>query len=157
VTFNIAPAGTRWRVPSTALIFDTEGTRVAVVGADNKISFRNVTPGRDFGDRIDIQAGLHGGETIVAQPTLAFVEGRAAKPLASRPSKGARRRPRGGSPGSGVPGRTRLRASAGRATRRVQVAGREPAIDAHRAGVVALVQRAGAGPSGRDRNSVEPD
>jgi RND family efflux transporter MFP subunit len=85
VTFKIAPAGTRWRLPATALLFDAHGTRVAVVGAGNVIAFTNVVPGRDFGDTIDIQAGLQGNETIVAQPTLALQEGQVVQPLESRP------------------------------------------------------------------------
>jgi RND family efflux transporter MFP subunit len=84
VTFKIAPAGTRWRLPATALIFDARGTRVAVVGAGDVVAFKTVVPGRDSGDTIDIQAGLQGTETIVAQPTVALQEGQVVRPLASR-------------------------------------------------------------------------
>jgi RND family efflux transporter MFP subunit len=83
VTFNISPAGTRWRVPATAVIFDTQGTRVATIGAGNTIHFQKVTLGRDFGASIDIQAGLQGHETIVAQPTVSLQEGQVVTPLAS--------------------------------------------------------------------------
>src|SRR5439155_26092 len=34
VGFAIRPAGSRWRVPATAVVIDAEGTRVATVGAD---------------------------------------------------------------------------------------------------------------------------
>ena len=83
VTFKIAPSGTRWRVPATAVIFDTQGTRVATIGAGNTIRFQHVTLGRDFGASIDIQAGLHGNETIVTQPTVSLQEGQVVRPLAS--------------------------------------------------------------------------
>ena len=33
VAFTIAPSGTRWRVPATAVIIDAQGTRVATIGA----------------------------------------------------------------------------------------------------------------------------
>jgi RND family efflux transporter MFP subunit len=82
VDLEIAPSGTRWRVPATAVVFDTQGTRVATV-ADNTIRFRQVELGRDFGDTIDIQAGLRGNETIVAQPTVAMKEGQVVRPVAS--------------------------------------------------------------------------
>src|SRR5215813_2984298 len=32
VTFKLGPAGTHWRVPATAVIFNAQGTRVAIVG-----------------------------------------------------------------------------------------------------------------------------
>jgi multidrug efflux pump subunit AcrA (membrane-fusion protein) len=89
ITFKIAPSGTRWRVPATAVIIDTQGTRVATIGAGNKIHFQHVTLGRDFGTSIDIQAGLHGGETIVTQPTVALQEGQVVRPMAAATSGGS--------------------------------------------------------------------
>lgn len=84
VNFQIAPSGTRWRVPATAVIFDSHGTRVATIGAGNTIRFQPVTLGRDFGSSIDIQAGLHGHETIVTQPTVSLRESQVVSPLASK-------------------------------------------------------------------------
>jgi hypothetical protein len=88
ITFRMAPAGTRWRVPATAVIIDTQGTRVATIGAGNTIHFQHVTLGRDFGSTIDIQGGLHGDETIVTQPTVSLQEGQVVRPIASAPSGG---------------------------------------------------------------------
>jgi RND family efflux transporter MFP subunit len=84
VDFQIAPAGTRWRVPATAVIFDAQGTRVATVAQGNTIRFQHVELGRDFGDSIDIQAGLHGNEIIVTQPTVSLKEGQVVTPMASQ-------------------------------------------------------------------------
>lgn len=84
VDFKIAPSGTRWRLPATAVIFDAQGTRVATVAQGNTIRFQHVELGRDFGDTIDIQAGLHGNETIVAQPTVSLKEGQVVRPMASQ-------------------------------------------------------------------------
>ena len=83
VSFKIGPSGTRWRVPATAVIFNAQGTRVAIVGPGNKLHFQQVTLGRDFGTSIDIQAGLNGNETIVKQPTVSLQEGQVVTPLAS--------------------------------------------------------------------------
>ena len=82
--FQIAPTGTRWRVPATAVIFDAQGTRVATVAHGSVIRFQHVELGRDFGDSIDIQAGLHGNEIIVAQPTVSLKEGQVVKTMASQ-------------------------------------------------------------------------
>src|SRR6267143_2388776 len=82
VAFKIAPSGTRWRVPATAVIFNAQGTRVVIVEG-NKLHFQDVELGRDFGVSIDIQAGLNGNETIVKQPTVSLQEGQLVKPVES--------------------------------------------------------------------------
>ena len=83
VTFKIGPSGTHWRLPSTAVIFNAQGTRVAIVGTGNKLHFQDVVLGRDFGTSIDVQAGLQGNETIVKQPTVALQEGHVVAPIES--------------------------------------------------------------------------
>ncbi len=88
VTFKIAPSGTHWRVPATAVIFNAQGTRVVIVGAGNTLRFQQVVLGRDFGTSIDIQAGLQGHETIVKQPTVSFQEGQRVTPIESKNSSG---------------------------------------------------------------------
>jgi RND family efflux transporter MFP subunit len=81
VAFKIAPSGTRWRVPATAVIIDAQGARVAIVAAGNTLHFQPVVLGRDFGTSIDIQAGLHGNESIVKQPTVSLQEGERVTPI----------------------------------------------------------------------------
>jgi RND family efflux transporter MFP subunit len=83
VTFKISPSGTRWRVPSTAIIFNAQGTRVAIVGTGNKLHFQDVILGRDFGTSIDVQGGLQGHEAVVKQPTVALQEGQIVTPIES--------------------------------------------------------------------------
>ncbi len=88
VNFKIAPSGTRWRIPATAVIFDGRGSRVAVVGPQDKVHFQAVEIGRDFGDAFDVQAGLQGQETIVRQPTVALQEGQIVRPIAADTTPG---------------------------------------------------------------------
>jgi len=83
VDFEIGPAGTHWRIPATALIFNAQGTRVVLVGAGNKLHFQQVVVGRDLGTAIDVQSGLEGHETIVKQPTVSLQEGQIVNPVAS--------------------------------------------------------------------------
>jgi RND family efflux transporter MFP subunit len=89
VAFKIGPSGTRWRVPATAVLFGAKGTRVAVVGAGNKLHFVSVVLGRDFGDFIDVQAGLQGNESVVAQPTVSLQEGQVVKRIAAKGAAGS--------------------------------------------------------------------
>ncbi|MFY9550190.1 MAG: efflux RND transporter periplasmic adaptor subunit [Thermoanaerobaculia bacterium] len=88
VAFKIGPSGTRWRVPATAVVFDAKGTRLAIVGQGNKLQFRTVVLGRDFGDVIDVQAGLKGDERVVAQPTVSLQEGQVVNPIVARGAGG---------------------------------------------------------------------
>jgi RND family efflux transporter MFP subunit len=84
VAFQIAPSGTRWRVPATAVIFNAQGTRLMIVGEGNKLQFQPVVLGRDYGTSVGIEAGLQGNETIVKQPTVSLQEGRVVAPIESR-------------------------------------------------------------------------
>jgi len=88
VGFKIGPSGTHWRVPATAMMFNAQGTRVAIVGAGNKLHFQDVVIGRDLGTSIDIQAGLHGNEMVVSQPTVSLQEGQVVKPIESHGPSG---------------------------------------------------------------------
>jgi multidrug efflux pump subunit AcrA (membrane-fusion protein) len=88
VGFTIVPSGTRWRVPATAVVSDADGTRVVTVGGGHALHFQPVVLGRDFGDSIEIQAGLHGGDTVVRQPTVSLQEGQVVRPITSAQSGG---------------------------------------------------------------------
>ena len=88
VDFEIGPAGTHWRIPATALIFNAQGTRVVLVGAGNKLHFQQVVVGRDLGTAIDVQSGLEGHETIVKQPTVSLQEGQTVNPIAAPAATG---------------------------------------------------------------------
>ena len=171
VDFQIAPSGTRWRVPATAVIFDTQGTRVATVAHGNTIRFQHVELGRDFGDAIDIQAGLHGNETIVAQPTVSLKEGQVVRPMpspepcAERAGRGLRPRfaalPRAASALSVVLAGCMVGPDYKRppvvqpAGFKSQAASGDAPLD--RAGVVAALSRARARSADRDGHRIEPD
>jgi len=88
VAFKIGPSGTHWRVPASALMFNAQGTRLALVEQGNKLHFQPVVLGRDLGTSIDIQAGLSGNETIVKQPTVSLQEGQVVTPIESRDPSG---------------------------------------------------------------------
>jgi multidrug efflux pump subunit AcrA (membrane-fusion protein) len=84
VAFKIGRWGKRWNLPATALIFNTDGTQVMLVGADGKLHLQKVIVGRDFGDVIEIQAGLSGGDTIVEQPDVSLQDGQVVTPVESQ-------------------------------------------------------------------------
>jgi multidrug efflux pump subunit AcrA (membrane-fusion protein) len=81
VEFTLAASGQRWNLPATALIFNTAGTQVMLVEPGGKLHLQKVTVGRDFGNTIDVQAGLSGGETVVEQPDVSLQEGQVVNPV----------------------------------------------------------------------------
>ncbi len=81
VSFTVSASGQRWNLPATALIFNAQGTQVMLVEPDGKLRLQNVPAGRDFGDTIDVQAGLSGNEIIVKQPTVSLQQGQVVIPV----------------------------------------------------------------------------
>lgn len=55
-------------IPSSAVIFDKEGLRVATVGPDAKVSLKPITIGRDRGATIEIASGLSPEDRVIESP-----------------------------------------------------------------------------------------
>jgi RND family efflux transporter MFP subunit len=62
-------------LPANTLIFRSQGLQVATVDKGNKTMLKSVTAGRDFGNTIEIVAGLEPGETIIINPPDSLVSG----------------------------------------------------------------------------------
>jgi RND family efflux transporter MFP subunit len=71
-----APAVT---IPGETLVVRSDGPQVAVVQEDGKVHYQKVSLGRDFGDDIEVTAGLTGGESIVINPSDEVREGAVVK------------------------------------------------------------------------------
>ncbi len=61
-------------VPVSTLIFRSQGLQLAVV-KDGSVLLTPVTPGRDFGDQIEIVSGLNGNESVIISPPDSIVSG----------------------------------------------------------------------------------
>jgi membrane fusion protein, multidrug efflux system len=68
VQFHIPSDPGTLRIPSTALIFGTNGMRVAAVDANNKVVLKPVRLGRDLGNRVEIQSGLSLTDRLIDNP-----------------------------------------------------------------------------------------
>ena len=66
-------------IPSGALIFGQSGLRVAVVGADNKVTLKPVTISRDLGQVVEIAAGLDPGDRVIDSPPDGLTDGDAVR------------------------------------------------------------------------------
>lgn len=68
IAFQLEGVQPPLRIPTAALVFGPEGTQVARIGSDNKISFGKIVVGRDFGQEMEVLSGMELGDRIVANP-----------------------------------------------------------------------------------------
>ena len=61
-------------IPVNTLLFRTEGLRVGIV-KDGKVVLTTVTPGHDFGEQIEIVAGLKADDQVIINPPDSIVAG----------------------------------------------------------------------------------
>ncbi len=80
VQFNLRTQPGTLRVSANTLLFGPNGMQVAVVGNDNKAILQTVTVGRDFGNEVEVLAGLGPDQFIVVNPSDSLVSGQAVKP-----------------------------------------------------------------------------
>ena len=73
-------------IPAAALTTRSEGPRLAVLDARNRVHYRTVELGRDFGMESEVLAGLDPGETVVVNPSDDLSDGTVVEPVA-QPSK----------------------------------------------------------------------
>jgi len=64
----------RLMIPGSALVYRSEVAGVYVIDESQQLTFRQVRPGHDFGEKIEILAGLDDGEKIALYPVLAGIE-----------------------------------------------------------------------------------
>ena len=68
VHFQLPSDPNTMRVPATALVAVNSGAQVALLGADNKALLKPVTLGRDFGDSVEVIAGLSPSDRVIDSP-----------------------------------------------------------------------------------------
>ena len=68
-----------FKLPVNAVIFRTEGVRVAVVGPGGKVVLLPVTLGRDYGNSLEILSGLGGNERVIVNAPDSIEAGQAVR------------------------------------------------------------------------------
>jgi RND family efflux transporter MFP subunit len=68
VHFDLPGSPNTIRVPATALVPVNAGAQVALLGADNKVTLQPVQLGRDFGDSVEVVAGLSPSDRVIDSP-----------------------------------------------------------------------------------------
>ena len=74
-------------MPATALVPVDHGTELAVFGDDGKAAFKTVQLGRDFGDSVEVMAGLSPQDRVIDSPPETLQNGDAVQ-LAAAPGGG---------------------------------------------------------------------
>jgi RND family efflux transporter MFP subunit len=80
VTFTLQHEVTPVLVPTAALVIRTAGPKVAVLDAQDRVSYRDVQLGRDYGAEVEVTAGLRDGEAVILHPGDDLPEGTAVRP-----------------------------------------------------------------------------
>jgi RND family efflux transporter MFP subunit len=68
VNFQIPGDPNVVRIPATALTPVNRGVQVAIVGEGNKVVFKSIQLGRDFGDTVEVTAGLDPQDRVIDSP-----------------------------------------------------------------------------------------
>jgi RND family efflux transporter MFP subunit len=75
VRFLDSKVNTVLTLPSNTLLFRAEGLQVGVVGPDDKVDLRSVSIGRDFGQTVEVLAGVGPTDRVVINPADSLVSG----------------------------------------------------------------------------------
>jgi RND family efflux transporter MFP subunit len=76
-------------VPVSALIFQSEGLRLAVVDGESRAHLAPIVAGRDFGNALEVVAGIAPGQRVIDNPPDSLVEGQQVRIVQARPSHGS--------------------------------------------------------------------
>jgi hypothetical protein len=69
-------------VPAAALTTRSDGPRLAVLDAQNRVHYRTVQLGLDFGSETEVLTGIDPCETVVINPGDGLAEGTVVQPVA---------------------------------------------------------------------------
>src|SRR6201994_4742206 len=75
VKLSLQREGVPLHIPSSALIFNQNGLRVATVGANDKVLFKTVTIARDLGKEIELASGLTPEDRVIVAPPDGIADG----------------------------------------------------------------------------------
>jgi RND family efflux transporter MFP subunit len=97
VDFQIPGDPNMVRLPATALMPVNRGAEVAVLGDNNKVVLKSIQLGRDFGDTVEVQAGLSPQDRVIDSPPETLQTGDTVQLAAATPSTSTQ----GGAPTQG--------------------------------------------------------
>ena len=89
VQFALARPNPPLLVPANAFIVRTDGPQVALVSAEHTVHYQKIEVGRDYGNEVEVTAGLEDNAVVVANPTDDIREGVVVQPLTDQATQQA--------------------------------------------------------------------
>src|ERR1700693_883906 len=66
-------------VPANTLLFRSSGTKMGVVGTDNKVVVKKIKIGKDLGSRVEVTQGLSPEDQVIVNPSYSLASGQAVR------------------------------------------------------------------------------
>ncbi len=83
VNFEVKATEHALMIPASALNFRSGGPQVATVDGEGRVTFRDVTIGRDLGDTVEIKSGVKADDRVVLNISYQIADGDIVKPIDS--------------------------------------------------------------------------
>jgi RND family efflux transporter MFP subunit len=93
VDFQIPGDPNMVRLPATALMPVNRGAQVAVLGNDGKVVLKSIQLGRDFGDTVEVTAGIAPADRVIDSPSETLQSGQTVNVAAQPPPTSAQAGP----------------------------------------------------------------
>ena len=87
VHFAVGSNVNKVTVPVNAMLFRSEGPRLAIVDANGRIQLRPINIGRDYGTSLEILGGVSAEDQVVINPPDSLEEGQQVNVAAASPSQ----------------------------------------------------------------------
>lgn len=88
VHFAVGSNVNKVTIPVNAMLFRSEGPRLAIVGPDNKIQLRPISIGKDYGTTLEVLAGVSTQDQVVINPSDSLEEGQVVNLAPPSPGQG---------------------------------------------------------------------
>jgi RND family efflux transporter MFP subunit len=79
VRLQVSTDKASFKLPVNAVMFRTEGVRVALLDANDRVTLHPITLGRDYGNAVEVVAGLTGSERIIVNPPDSIENGQTVR------------------------------------------------------------------------------
>jgi len=79
VHIMLPAASNNVRLPVNTLLFRANGMQVATLDANNRVILQSITIGRDYGNEVEVTAGIVPGEAIIVNPPDSLATGQQVK------------------------------------------------------------------------------
>ncbi len=77
-------------LPVNTLIFRAKGMQVATIDGDSKALLKPIIIGHDFGDKVEVVAGLSPGESVIINPPDSIFSGQNVRIVSSEANAGSK-------------------------------------------------------------------